>query len=339
MTSIENYAFSGCKELTSINIPNSVTIICVNAFMYCVSLKSLTIPGSVKTIQEQAFYGCENLTSIVLSEGVTSIEKGAFRACKSLTSVKIANSVRSIDDYAFYQCASLKSLVIPEGVESLGINIADFSVSIPKSVTSVGGSQYSGDVTAGKYIDLGLPSGTLWASCNVGAKKPEDLGIYYQWGREYGWNKNPATSSTIKKLYEEYNSDIMEWNRCEEGDLPDLTQVKELINNCKWTFLSYKGSYGALVTGSNGNTIFLPFDEENYPTNHLVGHYWTSTRHIKYDEAYVLIVNPGNWYSKSERGLSFPESNICGRYKRLNVRCVSKKVPASTTKQRNQRRR
>ncbi|MDD7103275.1 MAG: hypothetical protein PUI30_00290, partial [Bacteroidales bacterium] len=75
-------------------------------------------------------------------------------------------------------------------------------------------------------IDLGLPSGTKWACCNVGASKPEDYGGYYTWGQI--------------------------------ADAPSLAQIQELINSCSSVWTTLNGVSGRLFTGPNGGQVFLP---------------------------------------------------------------------------------
>ena len=95
-------AFSGCSGLTSVTIPNSVTLIGVGAFERCTGLTSVTIPNSVTLIGVGAFSGCTGLTSVTIPNSVTSIGNSAFSGCSGLTSVTIPDSVTSIGGKAFF---------------------------------------------------------------------------------------------------------------------------------------------------------------------------------------------------------------------------------------------
>ena len=89
VTKIDNGAFSGCKNITSIIIPDSVV-----------------------NIGETVFYGCTNLTNVIIPESVTTIGKQAFMYCSALSDVTLPNGITSIPESFFYKCSNLKTIYI-----------------------------------------------------------------------------------------------------------------------------------------------------------------------------------------------------------------------------------
>ena len=102
--------FCGCTSLKSVTIPNNVTSIDSYAFYYCTSLASVTIPNSVTSIGLGAFFDCTSLTSVTIPNSVTEILYGAFCNCTSLESITIPDSVTEIKFDAFSNCTSLEDV-------------------------------------------------------------------------------------------------------------------------------------------------------------------------------------------------------------------------------------
>ena len=109
VTSVGDYAFRSCNNLTSIMISNSVTSIGNSAFFYCTSLTSVTIPDNVTSIENYAF-AYTGLKSITIPDSVTNIGNYAFAGCKDLTSITIPDSVTSIGESTFKYCSNLKTI-------------------------------------------------------------------------------------------------------------------------------------------------------------------------------------------------------------------------------------
>ena len=172
-------------------------------------------------------------------------------------------------------------------------------------------------------VDLGLS--VKWASCNVGADSPEECGDYFAWGETepkttyvysnsvtYGLSVSGLRSRGIigadGNLKSAYDAATANWGG--KWRMPTLAEVKELVNDCTWRWTTRNGVYGREVTGSNGNSIFLPAaGYRRYASLNSVGSdgdYWSSTPYDGYYNAYYLeLYSEDGWYYY-DRGFGFP---------------------------------
>lgn len=171
VTSIPDNAFEYCSSLTSVTIPNSVTSIGKYTFRDCVSLTSLTIPDSVHSIGNSAFSSCESLTSVTIPDSVTSFGTNVFENCADLTSATIGNGVTSLGSATFYGCESLTSITIPDSVTSIGWGALQIGLHNNKAtITFLGTTPASLNASAfdtSKLNKIIVPAGTREAYINA----------------------------------------------------------------------------------------------------------------------------------------------------------------------------
>ena len=168
--------------------------------------------------------------------------------------------------------------------------------------------EYSGYINGHEYVDLGLPSGLKWATCNVGASTPEDYGNHYAWGEtgtktSYLHSNSLTFSNTLTELR---NAGIIDGSdrlmlshdaaRVNWGGtwrMPTKAECEELKDKCSWTWTTHNSVNGYKVTGPNGRSIFLPAGGGRLGMSLYDvgkdGDYWSST--ADYANSYSLNIN------------------------------------------------
>ena len=192
------------------------------------------------------------------------------------------------------------------------VTIADASILIAQL-----NDTHTGTYNGHDYVDLGLPSGTLWATCNVGASSPEETGCFYAWGEvtgscegkdRYSWSTYKYDNGMLGDELTKYNFDpdigyngftdnlgtldptddaaTVNWGG--NWRMPTRRELSELYNKkyTQWTFTTLNGMKGFIVTsivkGYTGNSIFLPAEGGLYHGKSIdlegkLSYYWTST--------------------------------------------------------------
>ena len=120
VTSIGAYAFDGCTQINSVEIPDGLETIGDLAFGDCRALTKVSIPGSVKTIGQFAFAKCSGLTSVIIPDSVETLGAYAFYNCDGLTDVELSGKLAEISEGVFNECDRLISIMIPASVKKIG---------------------------------------------------------------------------------------------------------------------------------------------------------------------------------------------------------------------------
>ena len=180
----------------------------------------------------------------------------------------------------------------------------------PEDDPNNNGGNNDGGLNGHECVDLGLPSGTMWATCNVGATTPEGCGDYYAWGEtepktNYDWSTYQFGNGDHRQLtkycsdagygYEGFTDsltvllpedDVATANWGNGWCIPTLEQYKELIQNTTNDWTTINGVGGRLFTAPNGNALFIPaagfYDRDELGGVGLYGTYWTSSLNTSY---------------------------------------------------------
>ena len=354
-TSIGNGAFGGCTGLTGMTIPNGITSIGYRAFEGCSGLTSVIIPNSVTAMGNNAFYDCQSLTdvfsyitnpsAITMGLYVFYQESADYSGRTLHVPQRKAGAYRTDSNWYPYFGAIVEMEStgwLPGDVNGNGeVNIADVNALIDIILDKNGYSTAAdvnndGEITIAdvnavidiimsggvpitddhEWVDLGLPSGTLWATRDIGANCPEEGGDLFAWGETepkdnytwetYKWCNGSGESLTkyctdsrygpVDNLTElELEDDAAYVNWGPSWRMPTLDQIQELISSCTFTRVEKNGVTLRLVTGPNGNTLFLPAD----------GDYWSRKTYGSPDLACGMLLQSGNWSCYTSWGPRF----------------------------------
>lgn len=184
----------------------------------------------------------------------------------------------------------------------------------------------SGKISGHDFVDLGLS--VKWATCNVGASKPSDIGDYYAWGElktksEYTESNCTTYEQNIQNISGIAKYDVARVKFGAGWRMPTSSELEELVEKCEWIVAVVDNQSGFLAIGPNKNKIFFPrtgvkvyWDTDNetklrFPYN---GYYWSSTQCIQIEGAVYL-----NIYGSKEE--EFCEPDIIGDSKSMGI-CV-----------------
>lgn len=317
VTFIGELAFNDCWSLETVSIPNSVTTIEDRAFWGCYRLKDV-------------YSYIRNLDKVSIGKSVFESYSGDYPSRRTLHVPRgTADSYQADENWALYFGQIVDDLVpeeCPRGDVNYDgeVNIADVNALrdiilqdsgyTPAADVNGDGEVNIADINAvidlilgsstpsqpeHEWVDLGLPSGTLWATMNVGANSPEEYGDYFAWGETqpkaiynestYRWGcgyfslTKYCTKSDYGIVDNKTELDLEDdaaWvNWGPKWCMPTTEQQRELMNNCVWTWTTINGVSGRLATGPNGNTLFLPAAGAcwNNSTSDVgtSGHYWS----------------------------------------------------------------
>ena len=135
-------AFTLCRDITTVTMPESIKYIGDYAFMICSSLNNVVIPQNVESIGSAAFEMCKSLTEISIPDTVKYIGDYAFMVCESLKNIELPKNITTISEGMFWKCSNLEQIIIPQNVTKIEERAFETctkltSVYVPETVTSI----------------------------------------------------------------------------------------------------------------------------------------------------------------------------------------------------------
>lgn len=272
-----SYTATSSKEAVATAIIDDVVNVETSERRKCVCIEAVSVGTSTITVTDTES-GQKVLFEVTVTQNVDLLKLSTYslglRVGEAEDVAIVSSSGASYLVAVDNACVATFSLDKPNTITVRAIAVGTCKVSVSDSETG----EYAvvevtvvkaGDMPSAGAVDLGLPSGTLWASFNVGATKPEEVGGYYAWGEtetkeRYSWSNYIHCDGTKETCHDigadiagtEYDVAHVKWG----GDwtMPTKSQINELIHNCTSQWTTLNGVNGCLITGPNMHTIFLP---------------------------------------------------------------------------------
>ena len=267
---IEYGAFMNCRSLVEVSIPVGVELgDC--AFMDCCSLRSAILPP-LKVLPKNLFKGCSSLEEIIIPDTVEVIEEGCFYGCKSLKSIVFSKNLKEIKDYAFKRCQSLESVVFPESLKKIGHKAFEDSKNL-KIVKFNGDLEYLGkSVFHNKVYDEYKINGTAFCSSFTSKEEMENcitvnipktidfLSLGFEGVLPFAYrNKNKTCPNHVLAVEKEQVKVFMSSNYYSYTDDNDY-----IISNGKFDFSKYDNQ---IEKAEEAEKAFVAAFRLSYPRN------------------------------------------------------------------------
>ena len=319
------YMFQNCKKLTSLDISTFTLksgVTSTSMLKNCTALKKLSIPATAGYLNNAACTGIGTTSSpceLVYPSGFTPERqssgtgwfqwKGGYFKDDVQPSQYAIGDVNHDGSITVVDATLVTDYVLGNNPPNFHIENADANSDGSVTITDVtkiidlvlGGSTPPTPPSTHNYVDLGLPSGTLWADCNVGASAPEEYGDFYAWGEtdtkaSYTWGNYEYASgsqSTVQNIGTHlagtsYDVATAKWGS--EWVMPTLDQANELIHYCDLSLAKVNNVKGIRFKGPNGNSIFFPMTgykaDSGYQGEGSQTYIWTDTKDIVSNVAY-----------------------------------------------------
>lgn len=308
----DNALIAGCKETI---IPFSVISIEYGAFDTITSMSAITIPNSVKSIGNLAFAYCKGLSTIDIPSSVSRIGCQSFDNCTNLSSITVRGEIVPTINSDTFDRSNCHIYVPSNSIEAYRASWSSYADRIKMIFQTI-----PIETPLPSAIDLGLS--VKWASFNLGASQAKEYGGYYAWGEiepkniyvndTYKWSMasyDMLTKYCTKSSYG-YNGFTDGKTVLDTEDdaahvqlggawrIPTQAEMTELMEQCTWQWIQINGVNGWRVTGTNGNSIFLPaageWGDMAYDEGSL-GRYWTSTLMSLPSYASCLWIDPSGF--------------------------------------------